>query len=119
MSDLNPQMIGLFLEEQARNNRTVYYGDVVARFGLPPMDGAWLSHPLSRIFEVLDQEDAMSNRPFRSAVVISQERNMPGNGFFEALERLRGVQTSNEQQRLEAFVRELEATFRYPWAIQP
>ncbi|HOW75102.1 MAG TPA: hypothetical protein P5102_09780 [Candidatus Competibacteraceae bacterium] len=118
MNEPSPQVIGLFLEEQARKRRTVYYSDIVARFGLPPMDGLWLNHPLSEIFDVLDQEDAMSNRPFRSAVVISKERNMPGNGFFEALERLRGIQTSNEQ-RLEAFTRELEATFGYPWKIQP
>lgn len=116
MCDVNPQRIGLFLEERARNRRTVYYSEVVDRFGLPPLDGAWLSHPLSGIFEVLDQEDARNHRPFRSVVVISRQRNMPGDGFFEALGRLRGIQTSNEQQRLEAFSRELTATFDYPWA---
>jgi hypothetical protein len=118
MSELSDQ-VGLFLEEKARNRRTVYYSDIVAHFGLPPMDGLWASHPLSRIFEFLDREDAMSNRPFRSAVVISKKRDMPGNGFFEALERFRGIQTSNEQQRLEAFRNERDATFGYPWTIQP
>lgn len=118
MSELSSQ-IGLFLENQARKKRTVYYSDIVARFGLPPMGALWSNHPLSEIFEVLDQEDTMSNRPFRSAVVISKERNMPGNGFFQALERLRGIQTSNEQQRMEAFRNELDATFGYPWTIQP
>ena len=117
MSELSHQ-VGLFLEEQAGKRCTVYYSDIVAHFGLPSLSIPWPYHPLSEIFEVLDQEDTMSNRPFRSAVVISKEREMPGNGFFEALERLRGIQTSNEQQRLEVFVRELEATFRYPWAIQ-
>jgi hypothetical protein len=31
------------LESAARKGRTIYYSDLVAEFGLPPLDGAWTS----------------------------------------------------------------------------
>jgi hypothetical protein len=32
--------LGSFLEAKARSQHTVFYSEVVAHFGLPPLDGA-------------------------------------------------------------------------------
>lgn len=63
----------------------LYYGDLVAEFeDLPPLNGAWSSHPLCQLFDELDREDAAMGRPFRTALVVSRKENLPGKGFFEA-----------------------------------
>lgn len=110
-----PQQIGQFLEQQAKKNKSIFYSDLVAHFSLPPLEGAWLSHPLSEIFEVLDQQDANQNRPFRTSVVITKEGNMPGNGFFEALSRLKNIHATNDSQRMSVFTTEINNAFSHPW----
>ena len=67
------------------------YGEITTLFGPPALDGAWNGHPLSGTFEVLDQQDANANRPFRTFIVISVDKNVPCMGFYEALERLKGT----------------------------
>lgn len=111
----SPQQVGSFLEQNALNNRTVHYSDLVNHFSLPPLDGAWSSHPLSQIFEVLDQQDANQNRPFRTSVVIAKETSMPGSGFFEALDRLKNIRAVNENQKIAVFNTEITNAFAYPW----
>jgi hypothetical protein len=112
----NPNLIGAYLESQAKLRQIVNYGQLVSRFGLPPLDGAWAAHPLAAIFEVIDQQDAITNRPFRTALVVGVASGFPGGGFFEALERLKGVQDPRTQAAREAlWVSELNATHNYPW----
>lgn len=94
MTEPNPEVteaIGRFLEQRAllsAGQALVFYGDIVAMFGLPTLDGAWLSHPLCGIFGVLDLEDHRLNRPLRTALVVNRETRMPGNGFFETAQHL-------------------------------
>ena len=104
-----------FLEDRARRRRTVYYSELVAQFGLSPLDGTWTGHPLERAFDSLDREDAERNRPFRTSMVISKEKNMPGDGYFKALADLKGIHAKTEKQRLEAFSRELSAAMNFKW----
>jgi hypothetical protein len=104
-----------FLEDKARRKRTIYYSELVTQFGLPPLDGAWLGHPLERAFDALDREDAMAQRPFRTSMVISKEKNMPGDGYFKSLFELKGIHAKSEKQRVEAFSRELSAAMSYKW----
>jgi len=110
-----PQQIGQYLEQLAKNKKTIFYSDLVAHFSLPSLKGAWSSHPLSEIFETLDQQDTIQNRPFRTSVVITKEGNMPGNGFFEALFRLKNIRTTNDLQRMSVFTAELNNAFSHPW----
>jgi hypothetical protein len=108
--------VGRFLESQLKAKRVTNYGVVAAQFGLPEFDGAWAAHPLSDIFEVLDQEDALSNRPFRTSVVIAANSNAPGPGLFEAMARLKGVpdpKTSDARERL--WLAELNAAYAHKW----
>lgn len=86
--------IGVFLEQRARSGpdmAPIFYNDLAQRFGLPPVTEAWLSHPLSELFGLLDHEDHAKNRPFRTALVVSREKGIPGDGFFKALNALRGT----------------------------
>lgn len=104
-----------FLEDKARRKRTIYYSELVEQFGLPALDGAWVGHPLERAFDTLDREDAAAGRPFRTSMVISKEKNMPGDGYFKSLFELKGVSAKSEKQRLEAFSQELIAAMNHKW----
>lgn len=115
MNKANPQTIGAFLEQKASEQKTVFYSELAVHFNLPPMDGAWPAHPLSNYFDVLDQEDAVAKRPFRTAVVITREHGVPGNGFFQSLGKYKGIRASNNQEKLEVFANELQAVFAHPW----
>jgi hypothetical protein len=113
---VDPTVIGVLLESIAKRKGQIHYSDIVEQFGLPPLDGAWNSHPLSQIFEVLDQEDASANRPFRTSVVVAIESNRPGNGFYEALHRLKNIpdpRTPNARDAI--WAREMQAAHSYKW----
>lgn len=99
------------LVDVARKRGLITYGVLVNELGLPPMDGAWAAHPLSRIFEALDQEDATAQRPFRTTVVVKSGDRTPGGGYYEALERLKGIKALNAMSKLEVFMRELQAIY--------
>ncbi|NCC37001.1 MAG: hypothetical protein EOM24_34080, partial [Chloroflexia bacterium] len=99
----DPELIGQFLEGVLRKKSFTTYGDVVAQFGLIELNVAWKAHPLCNIFEFLDKQDAQAKRPFRTSAVISVANNLPGAGCFEALARLKGIQTHNENERTEVW----------------
>jgi hypothetical protein len=54
------------LVDVARKRGLITYGVLVNELGLPPMDGAWAAHPLSRIFE------AEPPRVLRRPGIVSQ-----------------------------------------------
>lgn len=110
--------VGEFLELKAKAKEIVTYQDVVIAFpDLPALNGDWNTHPLSKIFERLDQEDAQKKRPFRTSLVVrkDKQKRMPGNGFFEALERLKGICCRNEAARESAWITELNNVYNFPW----
>ena len=110
--------IALHLENIARNHRVVTYTEIVNQFGLPSLDGAWAAHPLSHIFEIMDKEDAIANRPFRTSVVITARGNGPGAGYFEALERLKKIPDPgecNSDGRLALWLQQLRETHGCHW----
>ncbi|MBS3798589.1 hypothetical protein [Pseudoalteromonas sp. BDTF-M6] len=116
---VDPNLVGRYLEDilKAHPQRTANYSSIAQAFGLPDFDGAWSSHPLSEIFEVLDQQDSDADRPFRTSVVIGVNSNSPGPGFFEAMQRLKGIQeprTRNSREQL--WLTELNKAYAYPWA---
>lgn len=110
--------VGSFLEATAKSKKVVTYQDVINTDPkLPSLDGAWSSHPLSKIFETLDQEDALKNRPFRTSVVVKKDKNnqMPGDGFFEALNRLKKISSTTAADKQRVWVAELNAAHAFPW----
>jgi hypothetical protein len=115
---VDPNLIGTYLEAalKSKRPRPTYYKDVASHFGLPEFDGAFHAHPLSQIFEVLDQQDAIANRPFRTSVVVAVTTNRPGQGFYEALERLKGKpDPKTDDAREQLWLSELNDAYRYPW----
>ena len=87
-------IIGDFLVERAKLSRDeapIFYNDLANKFGLPPVDKFWATHPLCQMFDTLDREDASNKRPFRTALVVSRERGIPGQGFFNTLQQLRNL----------------------------
>ena len=79
-----------FLEATIKRSAPITYTDVVNHFkDLPQLTGNWLAHPLCPMFGELDEEDHARGFPFRTAIVMAKERNMPGPGFFNTMSRLR------------------------------
>ncbi len=114
MSDANN--IGKYLESVLKAKSTVTYSSITNKFSLPEFNGVWVAHPLCQIFEVIDQQDAIAKRPFRTSVVISKNNNTPGTGFFEALQRLKQIPTpSNKEMREALWIKELNSAYSYPW----
>jgi hypothetical protein len=97
-----------YLEAKAKTDEFIYYSDLAARFGLPPMDGAWAAHPLCDVFGQLDQFDETNKRPYRTSLVIGKEANMPGQGFFDTLSGLRGTDLpKSEDQKYAVWLNEV------------
>jgi hypothetical protein len=91
--------VGQYLEEQAKLGTPITYTDVVRRFiDLPPLTGAWRSHPLCTVFGDLDVEDDRNKRPFRTALVFAKETGRPGQGFFDAIMSLRNTTILKSEQ---------------------
>ena len=91
LTQFDPVKIGAYLKMVSRRQRTVTYGDLKNKFGLPDFDVPCSQHPLSQIFEILDQQDANAVRPFHTSIVITASGNGPGAGYFEALKRLKNI----------------------------
>src|SRR5437773_511663 len=91
-ANVTARQVGRFLEERARKagkEAVIFYNDIAAHFAMPEVDERWQQHPLCKLFDVLDHEDARERRPFRTALVVSREKNMPGQGFFKTAASLR------------------------------
>ena len=117
-SKVDYRTIGAFLEERVRrfgSDAPIYYGDLAAHFAMPPVTGAWFTHPLCAIVGEIDVEDVRLGQPFRTVLVISKERNMPGEGFFKAYldlnPHVRVPKTDNDKMKL--FVGELNNVLAY------
>src|SRR5437763_8153561 len=74
----------------AETNAPIFYNDLASTLGFPPVDQFWTSHPLCRIFDDLDRDDVAHRRPIRTALVVSKERKLAGEGFYKTLALLRG-----------------------------
>ncbi|MCX6952692.1 MAG: hypothetical protein NTV51_11090 [Verrucomicrobia bacterium] len=86
------QKVAEYLESRIRKsgiNAVTYYNPLASHFGMPPVTEAWQIHPLCGIFEELDLDDHSHGRPFRTAVVINEQKKYPGNGFFKMVKKLR------------------------------
>lgn len=116
MPEKSENVIGLYLESVAKSRGLTSYGELVRKFDLPQLDGAWAAHPLAEIFELIDQQDALAERPFRTSVVVSQTTKVPGAGFYEALERLKGIpDPRSPDARFDLWIIEINAAHAYAW----
>jgi len=108
----NAERIAEFLEARLRAkgmNGIIYYNSLAMKFRMHPVTKAWYRHPLSGIFEEIDCHDHKHNRPFRTAIVISERLKYPGNGFFKMLLKLRypNKKKFTETEKMKVYSEEL------------
>ena len=99
--------VARFLEQRATldfNRAPIFYNDLACKLDFPAVDQYWMSHPFCGIFDQLDREDVSAGRPLRTALVVSKDRGLPGDGFFKTMALLRGntkpATKDTEQMRL-------------------
>ena len=110
--------VGSFLEERVRKNGTeglIFYNQLAAHFDLPEVDERWPQHPLAKIFEVLDLNDAKDGRPFRTTLVVGSVGKVSGQGYFNMVATLRKPRPklTTDMNRLQFFGSELQALADY------
>ena len=112
---MNLDSVGVFLEERAKQGEPIFYSELARRFNLPPVTAAWNTHPLCEVFGSLDYQDQASGKPFRTALVVSKEKGVPGEGFFKTLSTLRGTPypIRNELQKLQLWKEEFDRLASY------
>jgi hypothetical protein len=66
-----------------------------------------------------NQDDAKAGRPLVTAVLLDakQEEMLPRKHFFEALERLKGIEVTNANAKA-LHLQELLAARQYPWSCK-
>lgn len=97
----------LLLEENG------YYNQVASLHGLPRVGNNWVNHPLMRVFEVLDREDASSGRALRTAIVVREDTKKPGDGFYLSLSIRRKIRVVTEAEKEGAYRRERAQAIAY------
>jgi hypothetical protein len=66
-----------WLIETAREHRLVTYGELGEQFNIP----AWRG-PMGRILGDISTSEYNDRRPFLSAIVVRQDTQRPGSGFW-------------------------------------
>jgi hypothetical protein len=116
-SQHDKDIVARFLEDRARlgrNRAPIFYNDLASTLDFPPVDQFWASHPLCRIFDDLDREDVAQRRPIRTALVVSKQRGLPGEGFYKTLALLRGSSPATKlPQQMQLWSDELDKLVSY------
>lgn len=106
---VNDHLMQLLKTKRAR--AVVTYNGLADALGLPRVNEGWRGHPFCKVFEELDDEDAKAGRPFRTALVINDTYNMPGEGFFHTLQQMKKLKVPrDENKRLRIYMKELGDT---------
>jgi hypothetical protein len=86
-------VVARFLEHRAtttpRDRAPIFYSELASKLNFPEVGEAWFAHPFCGIFDTLDIQDADDGHPLRTALVVSKQFGVPGDGFFKTLLRLR------------------------------
>lgn len=106
--------VRLKLEEAARSQTTIHYGDIAPILKLDmenPGDRSRIGDLLGQISE----DEHKAGRPLLSVVVTRKEDQRPGPGFFDLAKRL-GLMSTLDKDTF--FVYELKRTHK-EWAAKP
>lgn len=110
--EINAYLMSLLQQKRAR--APVTYNQLADALGQPRVTDAWRSHPFCEAFGILDQEDALKKRPFRTSLIFSNASNMPGEGYFSALQTMKGmVIPRDERKRQTIYLKELGEAMSY------
>lgn len=110
--------VGSFLENRVRASgvdAVIFYNELASYFDLPEIGEHWKQHPLCKIFEDIDNEDAKYNRPFRTVLVISRDKGRPGKGFYTTVSNLRkpSPRCITDLEKQELFNKELQSLVKH------
>jgi hypothetical protein len=109
---VSDHLMQLLAEKRAR--APITYNQLADALAQPRVTEAWRSHPFCEAFGKLDEEDAAAGRPFRTALVFNDAKNMPGEGFFYTLQRLKKVSVPKDPlKRQTIYMKELGEAVSY------
>jgi hypothetical protein len=105
------------LKNAAKQKQTMSYKDLIEKANLPYdigsiADRTAIGDDLGEISAFCDDQ----GKPLISALVIDQQKNMPGLGFFKLAHNLGKYDGStNEKKREKYWIQELNEVFNYDW----
>ncbi len=109
---INDHLMRLLREKRAR--APITYNSLSDALGQPRVTDAWRAHPFCEAFGQLDHGDADAGRPFRTALVFNDAKNMPGEGFFFTLQKLKAIKVpKDEVKRHTIYLKELGEAVAY------
>ena len=97
------------LVEAARAGRTLTYGDVACRFGIPWSQGA--SAALASALKRIGDDNQRRGEPQLMALVVSKKSGTPGRGFFQAT----GIGLSTESEQRTCHQEHLRQVWAFDW----
>ena len=97
------------LVQVARAGRTMTYGDVARRFGIPWSQGA--SAALVSALKGIEEENRRRREPLLMTLVVSKKSGMPGRGFFLAI----GIGPIAESERHARHQEHLRQVWAFDW----
>ncbi len=97
------------LVQAARAGRTLTYGDVACRFGIPWSQGA--SAALASALKRIGDENQRRGEPQLMALVVSKKSGTPGRGFFQAT----GIGASTESEQRTRHQEHLRQVWAFDW----
>ena len=95
-----------YLVQVARAERTLTYGDVARRFGIPWSQGA--STALVSALKGIEEENRRRREPLLMALVVSKKSGMPGRGFF-------GIGAITESEQYARHQEHLRQIWAFDW----
>ena len=97
------------LVQAARAGRTLTYGDVACRFGIPWSQGA--SAALAAALTRIGEKNRRRGEPPLMALVVSKKSGTPGQGFFQAT----GISSSTESEQRACHQEYLRQVWAFDW----
>ena len=97
------------LVQAARAGRTLTYGDVACRFGIPWSQGA--SAALASALKRIGDDNQRRGEPQLMALVVSKKSGTPGRGFFQAT----GIGSSTESEQRTRHQEHLRQVWAFDW----
>lgn len=104
------------LIEAARKGDLVTYAEI-ARLAQINLEDPADRNSLAEILGKISTLEHHQGRPMLTAIVVSSEEHMPGNGFFDLARRLGVLHKTGKMSELEFFATETKKAFFY-WSLQ-
>lgn len=113
---MNHESPALFLERLAIMGSTIPYAAFAQHCGMDvPKPSHWKQSDLGTFIAGITDEDVKLGRPLRSSVLVRAREQSPGRGFYTAYNHARAAKLTSENERIDAWIKELRRAATYPW----